>query len=261
MNAFLTALGFLTRIPIPGGGENVHTHNLSKSIVFFPVVGAIIGLLSAGLYILLQPFLPKTVLSVCIVALPIFMTGGIHFDGLMDSCDGLFSGRSRERSLEIMRDSRVGSMGVIAGILNVILRYSVLIELPGAILPLLLISQSVTGRWVMSMALHFFPYARKEGGLGQGFNEEKRISYVMLSSLFALLIILLIIGLDGLLISLIAGSLSMLIAIWVVHKIGGLTGDVYGALNEVSENLFLLLCLMGNITLNPLFALLFNSWR
>ena len=248
MNPFLVALSFLTRIPVPGEGGNFTTNSLSRSTIFFPVVGGIIGAVNAGLYLILKPILPISVLAVFIVALPIFMTGGIHFDGLLDTCDGLFSGRSRERSLEIMRDSRVGSMGVIAGILNVMLRYSVLIELPGAVLPVLLITQAVTGRWVMSMALHFFSYARKDGGLGQGFNEGKKIIYITLSSGLALLITLIINGVAGIMIALIVGSLSLLIAIWVVGKIGGLTGDVYGALNEVAENIFLLLWLVGSIT-------------
>ena len=248
MNSFITALGFLTRIPIPGNGGNVTTISLSRSTIFFPVVGGIIGAVNAGLYLILEPFLPISVLAFFMIAVPIFFSGGIHVDGLLDTCDGLFSGRSRERSLEIMRDSRVGSMGVIAGLLNILLRYSILTELPGDIIPWLLIIQPLTGRWVMSMALYFFPYARKEGGLGQGFSEEKSILYVILSSLFALVISLLISGPAGILITLVVGCLSMLLAIWVARKIGGLTGDVYGALNEVSENIFMLLWLVGSIT-------------
>ncbi len=249
MNAFLVALGFLTRIPVPSAGDNFTSHSLSRSTVFFPVVGGIIGAVNAGLYLILEPFLPMAVVAVFLVAVPIFISGGIHFDGLLDSCDGLFSGRSRERSLEIMRDSRVGSMGVIAGILNVMLRYSVLIELSGSVLPWLLITQAITGRWVMSLALHLFPYARKEGGLGQSFAEGKQITYVILSSLLAVLVIGLVHGVAGILISLTVGGLSLLLAIWVVRKIGGLTGDVYGALNEVSENVFLLLWLVALVNL------------
>ena len=245
MQAFLVALGFLTRIPVPGNSK-FDSHTLSRSIIFFPIVGGIIGAVTAGLYLISEPFLPRSVISVLIVALPIFITGGIHFDGLLDTCDGLFSGRSRERSLEIMRDSRVGSMGVIAGILGVMLRYSILLELPGAMLPLLLIAQAIAGRWVMAIALHFFPYARKDG-LGQGFTAEKRIINITLSSILALLIIFLTNGAAGILIALMVVGLSLLIACWVVRKIGGLTGDVYGALNEAAENLFLLLWLVGGI--------------
>jgi adenosylcobinamide-GDP ribazoletransferase len=244
----MAAISFLTRIPVFGDEVIFDSNSLSKSIIFFPIVGGIIGAVNAGVYFALESFLPKPVLSVLIIALPIFISGGIHFDGLLDTCDGLFSGRSRERSLEIMRDSRVGSMGVIAGILNVMLRYSILIELPNTIAPVLLITQAMTGRWVMAMAVHFFSYARKDGGLGQGFTAEKNILYITLSSLLALLITLLANGVTGILIVLIVSILSFLIASWAARKLGGLTGDVYGALNEVSENIFLLLWLVGSIT-------------
>lgn len=247
MNAFLTALAFLTRIPVRGNDGNLDPNDLAKSIIFFPAAGAIIGALNACLYLLLVPVLPQSVLAVFIIAFPIFLSGGIHFDGLLDTCDGLFSGASRDRILEIMRDSRVGSMGVIAGIMNIMMRYSILIALPAALLPFLLIAQSITSRWVMALALYFFPYVRKGGGLGQGFSEGKTSAYVLLSSLLAVLLVLLINGYSGLIIFLIVGGISLLIAVWVARRIGGLTGDVYGALNEAAEIIFLLLWLMGHI--------------
>ena len=105
--------------------------------------------------------------------------------------------------------------------------------------------QAVCGRWIMSGALHFFPYARKEGGLGQSFNIGKRTLYFILSTLIAGLILFSINGAAGTYMALGAGVLSLLFASWVATKIGGLTGDVYGALNEVGENMFLLLWLAG----------------
>jgi len=244
MNAFLAALGFLTRIPVPE--DRINSYNLSRSMIFFPVVGGIIGAVSAGIYLVLKPFLPGSVLFVLVIMVPLFLSGGIHFDGLLDTCDGIFSGRSRERSLEIMRDSRVGSMGVAAGILSLLLRYSILIALPEYTIPFLLISQAATGRWVIALAVHFFPYARPEG-LGKVFAISKRISAVILSSLGALIIIMASNGVYGALTALSAGLLSLLIARWVSGKLGGLTGDVYGALNEVGEIMFLLLWLVLSI--------------
>jgi len=252
MKAFLTAVSFLTRIPIPGNAGNDYLYNFSKSTIFFPVVGAIIGAIDAGMYIILKPFLPQSVLAVLLIALPVFLTGGIHFDGLMDTCDGIFSGRPRQRILEIMKDSRVGSMGVIVGIFNVILRYSILLELPGTVLPVMLITQAAAGRWVMAMGVHFFPYARKEGGLGESFMAGKKLTYLALGSVLTLLIILLLTGPVGIVIAFGAGGVSMVIAIRVACKIGGLTGDVYGAMNEVTENVFLLLWLVGYISMNLL---------
>ncbi|NLN86238.1 MAG: adenosylcobinamide-GDP ribazoletransferase, partial [Syntrophomonadaceae bacterium] len=149
MDAFLASLAFLTRIPVPQRNRSYDPKVFSRSIIFFPMVGGIIGLVNGGLYLLLGAFLPVHVMAVLIIVVPIFMSGGIHFDGLLDTCDGIFSGRSRERSLEIMKDSRVGSMGVIAGILDILLRYSILISLPQGILPAIMIAHPVVGRWVM----------------------------------------------------------------------------------------------------------------
>lgn len=249
--AFLTALGFLTRIPLASNpGADISCFD--KSLIFFPVAGGIIGAVSALFYLLLTPFLPSPVLVALILAIPLFLSGGMHFDGLLDTCDGIFSGRSRARSLEIMRDSRVGSMGVAAGILDLLLRWSLLTSLTGDVIPVLLIAQAVTGRWVITLAVYFFPYARQEG-LGYAFSRNKKISAVILSSLIMILILILINGIYGGLVALLTGGLSLLIACWVKGKLGGLTGDVYGALNEVGEILFLLLWLLGSSVCCPIF--------
>lgn len=243
MNAFIASLTFLTRIPVPQRDSLYDPGIFSRSTIFFPVVGGIIGLVNGGLYLILGAVLPVHVIAVVIIMVPIFMSGGIHLDGLLDTCDGIFSGRSRERSLEIMRDSRVGSMGVIAGIVDILLRYSILISLPAETLPVLLIAQPVVGRWFMTVALHLFPYARKEGGLGQGFNQHKKRLYIILSTGLTLLMVYFPFGLGGLGIIGLAGIASLLIALWVAHRLDGLTGDVYGALNEVTEIIFVLLWL------------------
>ncbi|MDD4775304.1 MAG: adenosylcobinamide-GDP ribazoletransferase [Syntrophomonas sp.] len=243
MNTFLTAIAFLTRIPVPAGRLSGGPLTFSRSIVFFPVTGGIIGVINGGLYWILKPLLPIEVLAVLLITLPIFISGGIHFDGLLDTCDGVFSGRSRERSLEIMRDSRIGSMGVIAGIIDVMLRYSMLITLPEGILPVLLITQPVTGRWVMSLGVQFFPYARQDGGLGQGFNEDKRLVYTVWSTGLAWLIIFALTDFRGVGMAVLAGILSLGAALWVARRLGGLTGDVYGGLNEIAEVAFMMIWL------------------
>lgn len=242
MRTFLVSVGFLTCIPVHINAR-VDDQMMSRSMIFFPLVGGIIGALNVGAYFALYHFLPLTVISVILIAFPIIITGGLHFDGLMDACDGLFSGRPREQMLEIMRDSRVGSMGVIAGIINVLLRFSALTALPSGALPGVLVVMAVGSRWVMSLALHFFPYARKEGK-GMAFNSQKRIINIILSSLWTVGIIFLIHRTAGLLSLLAVGALSMGLACWAAKKLGGLTGDVYGALNEAAEILFLLLALL-----------------
>jgi adenosylcobinamide-GDP ribazoletransferase len=245
MRAILTALGFLSRIPVPWTGQ-VDDQEFSRAVIYFPLVGALIGVINAGAFMLFDPWLPRPVTSILIITLNLILTGGMHFDGLLDSCDGLFSGRSRERSLEIMRDSRVGAMGVMAGIIDVIFRYSLLNVLPAEQLPGLLIASAVVSRWVMAAAVENFPYARAEGGLGQAFHQHKNIIYTLISTVLAILIMLAVIKLQGVLVGIAAAILALLIAGAIGHKLGGLTGDIYGGLNELSEVLFLLIWLGAN---------------
>lgn len=245
MKAILTALGFLSRIPVPGTGQ-VDDQEFSRAVIYFPLVGALIGLINAGIFMLLDPWLPRSVTSIIIISVNLILTGGMHFDGLLDSCDGLFSGRSRERCLEIMRDSRVGAMGVMAGIIDLLFRYSLLVALPAEQLPGLLIAQAAVSRWVMAAAVQNFPYARSEGGLGQAFHRNKNVAYIFISSLMALLIALAASHWQGMLVGIVAGGLAWLTARVISGKMGGLTGDIYGGLNEFTEVLFLLIWLGVN---------------
>lgn len=249
MDAFLTSLAFLTRIPVGPRSYTYDSRTFSRSIIWFPLAGMLIGLVNAGLYLLLQKALPIPILAVVALLVPVFLSGAMHFDGLLDTCDGVFSGRSRERSLEIMKDSRIGAMGVLGGISDVLLRYTALISLPLEIWPALLIAQPVAGRWVISMALHIFPYARKEGGLGLGFNQHKNIVYVVLSTGLALLTVYVLSGFAGMAITGLTGLTSLLIALWASNRLGGLTGDVYGALNEAAEIMFMLFWVIGSHSL------------
>lgn len=113
MKAFLIALQFLSRIHL--ASQDVwRDEDFGRSVLFFPLVGLIIGLLLAALYGALSFILNPLGCAVLVVAFWFYVTGGLHADGYMDTADGLFSGRSRERMLEIMKDSRVGSGGVMA---------------------------------------------------------------------------------------------------------------------------------------------------
>lgn len=245
MRAIFTALGFLSRIPVPGTGQ-IDDQEFSRAVIFFPLVGALIGLINAGLFMLLDPWMPRPVITVCIITLNLIVTGGMHFDGLLDSCDGLFSGRSRERSLEIMRDSRVGAMGVLAGIIDLLFRYSLLSVLPAEQLPGLLIAQAVVSRWVMSAAVQNFPYARPEGGLGQAFHHHKNSLYTLGGAILAILILVLVTRWQGAMVGTATAALGLLTAGFIGRKLGGLTGDIYGGLNELSEIMFMLIWLGVN---------------
>ena len=135
MRAFFIGLQFLTRISIVEQNDWCEK-DFADSVRYFPLIGLVLGIIYAAfaaLLLRLLPehgvFVPPHVVAATLLMLPILLTGGLHCDGFMDTMDGLFSGRSRERMLEIMKDSRVGANGVFAFVLLVFFNWSVLLDL------------------------------------------------------------------------------------------------------------------------------------
>ena len=162
MKRFLIALQFLTRIRVARNLE-IEEEELGGSAVFFPLVGFIIGLILATLAFGGSTLFSSLTVAVLITAGEGILTGGLHLDGYMDACDGIFSGRPRERMLEIMKDSRVGSMGVIGLFILLALKITLLSELPVEVLIPSVAVMPLLGRWAMVLAIWRFPYARAEG--------------------------------------------------------------------------------------------------
>jgi len=238
---FLAMLQFLTRIPVNERWcDGVDLKEYSRGIVCFPLVGLVMGLLTALVWWTVMPHVGALVAAIAVVIAHIMLTGGLHLDGLADSCDGLFSVRSRERILEIMRDSRIGTNGALALIVAVVLRTALIYQMSADGLPVLalLIVTPVVGRGMMAVMMYRQVYAR-ESGMGNlfiGKISEGRFGVTLLlmaalvlfigglSSLFALLVTLLFVfGFRG----------------FVASRIGGQTGDTLGAACELSELVFL----------------------
>lgn len=169
MRSFITALQFLTRIHLVKQ-EDLTAEDFGRSTRFFPLVGAVLGCLYllAALACLALLGLPSYTAKAILVILPILLTGALHCDGFMDAVDGLFSGRSRERMLEIMKDSRAGSFGVVAFGSILLLDWSLLLDLPAPVLLIAVFVMPVIGRMAMLFAVAHFPYARPSG-MGQAF--------------------------------------------------------------------------------------------
>ena len=237
---FITALQFLTRIRLfrdPDYDDGL----FGRSVKFFPLIGLLAGSILAGVAVLTGGWLPGTVRSTLLVTLSVFITGGLHCDGLMDSADGLFSGRSRERMLEIMKDSRVGSFGVIAIFLLLLWKWALLHDLPDSLLGPALVSMLTFGRFAMILAILRFPYARPEG-MGKAFAlyAGSRSLGPALATLLALLVVFyLFLGSLVCGIATVAAATATLFAFWfgrwTTQKLGGMTGDTYGAVTELSE--------------------------
>ena len=247
---FITALQFLTRIRLfrdPDYDDGL----FGRSVKFFPLVGLLAGLLLAGVAVLTGGWLPGTVRSTLLVTLSVFITGGLHCDGLMDSADGLFSGRSRERMLEIMKDSRVGSFGVIAIILLLLWKWALLHDLPDSLLVPALISMMTFGRFAMILAILRFPYARPEG-MGKAFALYAGTHSLgpALATLLGLLAVFYFV--TGPLVCGIAAAAALAAILfafwfgrWTTHKLGGMTGDTYGAVTELSELVVLIVFVLS----------------
>lgn len=227
------ALQFLTTVPLPFAMPAEARH-LGRALAFFPLVGAALGLALAALDVALRLAMPVPVATAAILAGAALLTGGLHLDGLMDACDGLFGGRSPARRLEIMRDSRVGSYGVLAGVLALLLKYSGLTALPVELRAPALVLLPAVGRWAMAGGTWAFPYARPEG-LGTAFKAGVTWRAIAVATVLAAALAWAALGPVGLALLGLAAALAWPAARSMVGKLGGLTGDCYGALNEVTE--------------------------
>ena len=251
MNSFLIGLQFLTRIFVVK--QSVWTEeSFGASVKFFPAVGAVLGIISACVVVAINFFgLPLLTGAVGFASL-IILTGGIHCDGLMDSADGFFSGREREKILEIMKDSRAGSFGVVAMILVAALEVSTLIELALLwkwFLCAAIYSAPIIARLMMVVTIGSFPYAREEG-TGKAFAKfTTRRTIIFAAAEMILLLLPLnfispIFFLDAAAASLVALIVTWKFASFATEKIGGVTGDVYGAVTTLSEMFVLITFLL-----------------
>src|SRR5215831_4199467 len=157
---FAAAAQFLSLLPVPGSAQLYNKHEGIPHIIvgceYFPVVGVLLACLLWLISLLLTPLIPQLVLAALLVAALVILTGGLHLDGLMDTCDGLFGGSTRERKLEIMHDSRVGSFGVLAAICVLLLKFALFASLNARVLPLALLIALPSARWTMVVALGVF---------------------------------------------------------------------------------------------------------
>lgn len=219
---------------------------MQQSLSFYPVVGLVLGALLwmfawAGNLLNLGLAGDMLTLAALIVA-----CGGLHLDGLMDTADGLFSGKKQSTKLEIMRDSRIGAMGVIALVVTMGLKLSFLNSLPAVYKPEILFFMPVAGRWAMVLALTLFPYARPaRDGLGSSFGGRRKWPQLFAASLIFIGSALYLLGWSAGVVHLLAiALLTFLLGAWFTRVLGGLTGDTYGATCEVVEVGVLLVALL-----------------
>lgn len=234
----LAALEFLTVVRLRPWRQ-VEPAALARAQVFYPLVGLGLGLVLTALDRALGALLPSAPRSAVTVAALVVLTRGLHLDGLADTFDGLLGGRDRARRLEIMRDPRVGTFGVAAVALVLLLKWSALVSLDASGRGAGLVLAPVLGRCAMVVVAAAVPYARPQG-LGAGYHEAAR-GVPLLGSLAAgLVVALLAYGPAGLALGVAAALAALAMAGWARAALGGATGDVYGATCELVETAVLL---------------------
>ncbi len=246
----VAALRFLSVLPAPGSALLFDKDETAPRLVigyeYFPLIGLLLAILLWLLVLLFSRLLPQLALSALVVIALVILTGGLHFDGLMDTCDGLFGGRTRERKLEIMRDSRVGSFGVLGALSILLLKFALLASIPTQSLPLALLLTLPSARWSMTLALHVFPPARPTG-LGAAYHHAITPGRLLITGLVALVIALLIGHFIGLIAWITSSLVALLIGLSITKNIGGITGDSCGAIDETVEVATLLMLVMLHV--------------
>jgi adenosylcobinamide-GDP ribazoletransferase len=223
---------FLTLMP-PVFQGTFAPREMGRSVAYFPLVGFVIGLILLVADHLLTVLFSPLLRSALLLTLWVLLTGGLHVDGFLDACDGLLGGTTPERRLAIMRDERIGAFAFTGGVLLFIVKFSALASLTVWRLPALLLAPAM-GRWGISLALVFYPYARSDG-LGKDMKENATWREAFLATMIAVLLAWLAAGWRGLSIAAFTVVLLMAIVLFTLRRIPGLTGDIYGMINEISE--------------------------
>lgn len=237
--ACLAAFRFLTVLPIPGS-LGTAAEDLPGATLYFPLVGLVIGAAAGACALLLTPIMPPLPTAVLLTMVLIAFSGALHLDGLADTADGFFSSRPRERMLEIMRDSRIGAMGVVALIMLLGLKISCLSSLNRIDLAKAVLLMPLAGRCAIPAMMALLPYARPAGGLGSLFYTRDARFKALASMIFLLIVAGLLGGLKGLVSVVLVALIVALFSCYCQKKIGGATGDTLGAVCELCETGFAL---------------------
>jgi adenosylcobinamide-GDP ribazoletransferase len=231
MTALLAAFQFLSILP-PPVRRPFTPDEMSHAVGFFPLVGLVLGVILMAAKLLLDLVLPAAAAAVIVVTLWVILTRALHLDGLMDTCDGVFGGYTVEQRLDILRDSRVGAFGVAGGVLILLAKTAAVASLDGQ--GLVPIMAAVLGRWAMSLAIVIFPYARKEG-LGRAMKDHAGWQQLVLASVTAGLAAWFGGRWVGMIFAGGAVIICLVLAQFFSRRLGGLTGDTYGAICELIE--------------------------
>ena len=244
MQLFILTLRFLTRIPVPFNDDTILSNEeFSKGIIYYPIIGLIVGIINFLIFMLFSLSGNVLVASVFAVLSGIIVTGGFHIDGLADTCDGLYSSRKKERILEIMKDSRVGTNGAIAIVFDILIKVSVIYCLGFDKGIFAVILAPVAGKMATPLLFNS-KYARTGEGLGNIYLREKYDIRSILTMFLGMVIIGVFILKYAVLPIIICMFFAVLFRKHCEKIIGGMTGDTLGAGSELAEIVFMIVYIM-----------------
>lgn len=230
----MLALQFVTTLPT-ARLAHVTEQELQNSVVWFPALGAMLGIVLALTVSVLHTVFPPWPTAVIAIAMYTLLTGALHIDGLMDTADAIGSRAQRDRALEIMRDSRIGAMGAVAGCLLLIGKVTAIGSLPIVHIGLLIAVPTIS-RAAMVWSMTISPSARGNEGLAGMYAQKIPRKSVWITASFAGLVSVVTLGwILGIVLVISAAVFTLLFTMWIRKRFGGMTGDTYGAVNELVE--------------------------
>jgi adenosylcobinamide-GDP ribazoletransferase len=231
VSSFFAALQFLTLFPCPKWIDH-SPDQVGRSAIFFPVIGFMLGLILAFVNFLLEPFASAGLLSVILVSLLVFVTRGLHLDGVGDTFDGLGAGGDRDHVLSVMDDSHTGTFGLIAIVLVLFLKIHALESLDIGRWRVLL-AAPILGRW--AMVLLGYRSTAAKAGLGSNLIDQLKTKHFLLATFLTLLLVAAILRGNGVVMMTWVAAFTIAVKTYFRRRLGGVTGDTFGAVGELSE--------------------------
>ncbi len=230
----LIAVKFLTILPLPGK-EIVAPRELGKSMAYFPLVGMFIGLLLACVYMVLIKFISPLLTAVLLTGFWACFTGFLHLEGFVDAADGFSASPDKEKILEVMKDQHCGAKGAIVLVFLIILKIALFNEIPGSERIYALILTPAIGRWVMVCAASLCLYARKGAGFGKDFVENAGKTELIIASSILISAGVCLLRIKFIVLMIPVLFFAFIVIFYAKKRINGVTGDVLGAVNELTE--------------------------
>lgn len=249
LTLFVVATQFLTRLPTPhlAGFE---PQWLGRALRYFPLVGAIVGLVNVAVWWISIRWLPASVAVGLMLGASLLVTGAFHEDGFADSCDGFGGGNTPERTLAIMKDSRIGAFGAIGIFMMLGIKWTAIVSLPAVSLPLMVVAAHVVSRWCAIALVWRLRYVRSgDVAKSQPFDGGLSASQWLLAGVLGAAVVMVVAAVTGagpieaeaVAAGLVAAAiLATGCATYFHARLGGYTGDCLGAAQQLAELAFLL---------------------